>query len=188
MRCASCGKGVFSAVTACPHCRQPLTAVLDAVKGEGARPSTRFSAPRVKFKIARWQIMLVAAIAIAGFTSFFVFRATSGLVEPIQRQLDAFKRDDLRAAYAETSASFQKDISFEKFSELMKSVPSLSHNVSHSFMSRSARTNGDGTGTGDIMGSITDDRGGVVPMHYELIMENGTWKIKGMHFKARVAG
>jgi len=132
--------------------------------------------------------MLVAAIAIAGFGASFAFWGTAGLVEPIQRQLDAFKHDDLRAAYAETSTSFQQDISFEKFSELMRENPSLSSNVSHSFTSRSSTTNADGTGRGDVMGSITDNQGRVVPVHYELVKENGGWKIKGMHFKRRVAG
>ena len=184
MRCTSCGKGVFSAATVRPFCHQPFTNVLGAAKGAPALSV----APKMKMKIARWQIMLVGAIAIAGFASFFVFWATAGLVEPIQRQLDAFKHDDLRAAYAETSTSFQQDISFEKFSELMKSVPSLSHNVSHSFTSRSSSTNADGTGTGDVMGSISDDQGAVVRVHYELVKENGAWKIKGMHFGRKVAG
>ena len=184
MRCASCGKGVFSAATVCPFCHQPLSGVLGAAKSAPARSYV----PKINMKIARWQIVLVAAIAIAGFASVFVFWATSGLVEPIQRQLDAFKHNDLRAAYAETSTSFQQDISLEKFSELVKSVPSLSHNVSHSFTSRSSSTNADGTGTGDVIGSITDDQGGVVPVHYELVKENGAWKIKGIHFRRKVAG
>ncbi len=184
MRCPSCGKGVFSAATVCPFCRQPFTIVPGAAKGAFA-PSF---ASKMKMKIARWQIMLAGAIAIAGFASFFVFWATAGLVEPIQRQLDAFKHDDLQAAYSETSTSFQQDISFEKFSELMKSVPSLSHNVSHSFTSRSSSTNADGTGTGDVMGSISDDQGAVVRVHYKLVKENGAWKIKGTHFGRRVAG
>ena len=186
MRCASCGKGIFSAATICPFCRQPLTAMQGATKSAPAPASS--NVPKPNIKMARWQIMLAGAIAIAGFVSFFVFWATSGLVEPIQRQLDAFKRDDLRAAYAETSTSFQQDISFDKFSELMKSVPSLSHNVSHSFTSRSSSTNTDGIGMGDVKGSITDNQGGVVLVHYELVKENGAWKIKGMHFKPRVAG
>jgi hypothetical protein len=186
MRCANCGKGVFSAVTVCPFCRQSLTNVIGAAKGTVA-PTTS-NMPKLNVKIARWQVMLVCAIAIAGSAAFFVFWATSGLIEPIKRQLDAFKRDDLHAAYAETSTSFQQDISFEKFSELMKNIPSLSHNVSHSFTSRSSSTNADGTGTGNVMGSITDDHGRVVPVRYELVKENGAWKIKGMHFKQRVAG
>lgn len=186
MRCASCGKGIFSAATTCPFCRQPLSVTGGGAKG--APVAANSNVPGLNIKIARWQIMLVGAIAIAGSVSFFIFWATSGLVEPIQRQLDAFKRDDLRAAYAETSSGFQQDISFDKFSELMKNIPSLSHNVSHSFTSRASSTNADGTGKGDVKGSITDSQGGVVPVHYELVKENGAWKIRGVHFGRRVAG
>lgn len=185
MRCDNCGKGIFSTVSACPFCHQPLSAARNITKSAPAK----FAMPKMNMKIARWQIMLVCAIVIAGFSSFFVFWATSGLVEPIARQLDAFKHDDLRAAYAETSTDFQQDIPFEKFSELMKGVPSLSHNVSHSFTSRSSSTSmSDGTGRADVKGSITDDQGAVIPVHYELVKENGAWKIKGMHFGRKIAG
>ena len=187
MRCASCGKGVFSAATACPFCRQPFTATLGAAKSPGPSTSS-YNMPKLKMKIGRWQILLVGAIAIAGFASLFIFWATSGLVEPIQRQLDAFKRDDLRAAYAEMSTGFHQDVSFEKFSELAKSVPSMSHNVAHSFTSRHLSTFGDGTGIGEVKGDIIDDHGGAVSVHYDLIKENGAWKIKGIHYKRRVAG
>jgi len=133
--------------------------------------------------------MLAAAIVIAGFASFFVFWATSGLIEPIQRQLDAFRRNDLQAAYAEMSFSFRQETSFEKFSEFVRSNPSLFHNVSHSFMSRSSSSSiaAGGTGTGDVKGSITDDQGAVLPVQYALVKENGTWRIKGIHFGRRIA-
>lgn len=187
MRCASCGKGVFSAAAVCPFCRQPFTATLSAAKSPG--PLARSSnVPKLNMKIARWQIVLVSFLAVAGVASFFVFWATSGLVEPIERQLDAFKRDDLRAAYAEMSTDFRQDISFENFSKLARSIPSLSHNVAHSFTSRHLSTYGDGTGIGQVNGNVTDDHGGAVSVHYDLVKENGVWKIKSLHYKQRVAG
>jgi hypothetical protein len=186
MRCASCGKGIFSTANVCPFCRQPVTAAAGVVKSVPMSPSTNM--PGKNFKIARWHIMLAGAFDIAGLVSFFVFWSTSGLIEPIQRQFDAFKRDDLRAAYAETSNSFQQDIPFDKFSEFVKTAPSLSHNVSHSFTSRSLSTYADGTGKGDVIGSVTDDQGAVVQVHYEMVKERGAWKIKGLHFRRKVAG
>jgi len=143
----------------------------------------------MKMKLARWHIMLAAAIVIAGFASFFVFWATSGLIEPIQRQLDAFRRGDFQAAYAEMSGSFHQEISFERFSEFVRSNPSLSHNVSRKFMSRSSSSSKEagGMGTGDVKGSITDDQGAVLPVHYALVKENGTWKIKGIHVGRKMA-
>jgi len=140
-------------------------------------------------KLARWHVMLAGAIVIAGLTSFFAFWATSGLIEPIQRQLDAFRRDDLQAAYAEMSGSFHQEISFERFSEFVRSNPSLSHNVSRKFMSRSSSSSKEagGMGTGDVKGSITDDQGAVLPVHYALVKENGTWKIKGIHVGRKMA-
>ncbi len=182
MRCANCGKGVFSAAAVCPFCREPFTAGARSGSVSVSTPATS-AVPGMKMKLARWHLMLAGAIVIAGLMSFFVFWATSGLTEPIQRQLDAFRRDDLQAAYAEMAASFHREISFEKFSEFVRSNPSLSHNVSHSFMSRTVEADG----SGDVKGSITDDQGTVLPVHYALVKENGTWKIKGIHLGRKIA-
>jgi len=132
--------------------------------------------------------MVASAVVIAGLTSFFVFWATSGLVEPIVRQLDAFKRNDFQAAYAEMSIGFQQQISLEKFSEFVTDNAALSHNVSHSFTSRSSSSSfTGGGGMGDVKGSLTDDQGAVLPVHYTLVKENGTWKIKGIHLGRKIA-
>ena len=137
-------------------------------------------------KLARWHVILAGAVVIAGVTSLFVFWVTSGLIQPIQRQLDALKHNDLQAAYAETSSSFHHEISFENFSDFVKSNPSLSHNVSRSFTSRSSSSSG-ANGTGEVKGSITDDQGAVLPVHYSLVKENGTWKIKGIQPGRKIA-
>jgi uncharacterized protein DUF4864 len=188
MRCANCGKGVLSAAAACPFCGEPFTAN-GCSRSVSVSTPVISAVPKMKIKLARWHLMLAGAIVIAGLTSFFVFWATSGLIEPIQRQLDAFRRDDLQAAYAEMSVSFHREVPFEKFSEFVRSNPSLSHNVSHRFMSRSSSSspNAGGTGTGDVKGSITDDLGSVLPVQYALVKENGTWRIKGIHLGRKIA-
>jgi len=188
MRCASCGKGVFSTVAICPFCREPFRA---AARGEFTNVCTAATpaAAKTKMKLARWQVMLGGAVVMAALTSFFVFWITSGLTEPIQKQLDAFRHNDLQTAYAEMSAGFQHGISFEEFSKFVDSNPALSHNVSHSFMSRSSSSSigADPTQTGDVKGSITDDQGRVLPVHYVLVKENGAWKIKGIHLGRIIA-
>ena len=181
MRCPNCGKGVFSEAAVCPFCHVPFT---DGVRRKYESVSTPVTpdVPRMKMKLARWHVMLASAIVLAGGISFFVFWATSGLIDPIQRQLDAFRRDDLQSAYAEMSDSFHQQISLAKFSEFVGSHPSLSHNVSRSFMSRTVEG-----GTGDVKGSITDDQGAVLPVHYGLVKESGTWKIKGINLGQKIA-
>ena len=182
MRCANCGKGVFSAVSICPFCREPFGA---DTRREFKQTSTTSKPAKsgTKMKLARWQIMLASALVVAVITPFAVLWATSGLIEPIVRQLDDFRHDDLQGAYAEMSASFHQEVPFERFSEFVKSHPSAFHNVSHSFTSRSSSNSmAGGTGTGDVRGSITDDHGGVMPIHYGLVKENGAWKIKRIYF------
>ena len=42
-------------------------------------------------------------------------------------------------------------------------------------------------GTGDVKGSITDDQGAVLPVHYGLVKESGTWKINGINLGQKIA-
>jgi len=189
MRCANCGKGVFSAVKVCPYCRAPVVADTRAEFERASTPPGTAPVSRVRIKFARWHLLVASAVVIAGIASFFVYWATSGLVEPIVRQLDAFKRDDLQGAYAEMSVGFHREISFEKFSEFVKNNPALSHNLSYRFTSRSSSSSleAGGAGVGDVKGGITDEQGVVVPVRYGLVKESGVWKIKGIHLGRKIA-
>jgi hypothetical protein len=186
MRCANCGKGVFSAVQVCPFCGETLAA---STRNGPKQTSSALTAAKKRtiMKFARWQMIVACAVIIAGLTPFIVLWTTSGVVDPIVRQLDDFKRDDLQAAYGEMSIGFHQEISFEKFSEFVKSHPALSHNVAHSFTSRSSSSFVGGAGMGEVKGSITDDHGAVLPVRYGLVKENGTWRIKVINLGRQLA-
>ena len=176
MRCANCGKGVFGAATICPFCRQPLLAGAPG-KFLTASASAVSALSMPKWQMARWQKWTVGVFLFVGVGLALGFWLTSGLVEPVQRQLAALKRGDLQSAYAETSAGFHNTISFEKFTEFVKSQPPLSHNATFSFLQRKVNA----SGTGELNGTLTDDQGTVLPVQYKLVKENGTWKIFGIH-------
>ena len=117
-----------------------------------------------------------------GFLAFFVFIAavvtlalwlTSDVVAPIERQLAFLRQGDLKAAYSETALAFRDNVPFNKFEAFVKQYPSLSRNKGHSFSSRSV----DANGTGTVKGTLTDDRGAVLPVEYRLVKENEAWRI-----------
>lgn len=110
----------------------------------------------------------VLIACIAGF----VFWLTLGLVEPIERQLEALKAGDMQAAYEETSEAFRQATPLDAFTSFVGSYPILKDAASHSFPSRSFENN-----QGTVTGTLTSPTGGVTPATYRLVKENGAWKI-----------
>ena len=155
MRCASCGKGVFSAATACPFCRQPFTATLGAAKSPG--PSTSSA----QYAQAENEDRAMANIArrchcYRWFCIFFYFlgnvwscsnRSSDNLT---LSNATTCERLTPKCRPASTTMFHSRN-----FSELARSVPSMSHNVAHSFTSRHLSTFGDGTGIGEVKGDIS---------------------------------
>lgn len=101
-----------------------------------------------------------------------VFWLTLGLVEPIERQLAALKAGDMQAAYEETSEAFRQATPLDAFTTFVGNHPILKDAASHSFPNRSFEND-----QGTISGSLTSSSGGVVPAKYDLVKENGVWKI-----------
>jgi len=182
MFCANCGREIPPAAHFCPSCGHPIEAGADAVRAQvgAAAPAPSFStspAPPAKKKMALWMKVVLAVVAFIVLVVAIALWATSGLIEPIDRQLNALKRGDLQAAYSEVSTGFRDAMPFEKFAAFVKSYPALSRNASHNFTSRSTDTDG----AGEVKGTLTDDRGGVMPVQYKLVKENGAWKILTIH-------
>jgi hypothetical protein len=178
MFCANCGKEIPAAAHFCPSCRRPVEAEAvrpTAVPFSGAAAAT--SATPTKKKMALWKKIALGVVGFIVVVVVIALWATSGVIEPIDRQLAALKSGDLQAAYAETSTGFRDAVSFEKFEAFVKQYPALSRNASHSFSSRSTNA----SGSGEVKGTLTDDRGAVLPVQYQLVKENGAWKILGLH-------
>jgi len=114
----------------------------------------------------------VGAAAVIALIVWFAIWATSGLIEPIERQLAALKAGDMNAAYAETSEAFKGATSMEQFAAFVDNNPIMKDAASHSFLNRSINN-----GIGFVTGTLTSSTGGVIPVEYQLVKENDAWKI-----------
>jgi hypothetical protein len=108
------------------------------------------------------------------FGLFFaiVFYFTSGLIKPIQNQLNAIQHDDMQAAYAGTAMGFQRAVSFEDFKKIIYHYPSLKNNASFSWTKREFQND-----NGLVSGVLIAKDGAVLSIEYHLIKEDGRWKI-----------
>jgi hypothetical protein len=181
MFCSNCGKEIPTGGQFCPSCGHVSTlagnspAASPGISQASATVQPATVAP-VKKKMALWKKISIGVIAFIVAVVALALWATSDLVPPIERQFDALKRGDMQAAYAETATAFRDSVSLPQFEAFLKQYPSLSRNADHSFSERSV----DANGTGHVKGTLKDDRGGVLPIEYQLVKENGQWKILGI--------
>lgn len=99
---------------------------------------------------------------------------TSGLVSVVSAQLTAFHKGDISTAYSYMSRGFQSRVSLELFGQTINQIPILKSNPSTSFSDRSISGN-----YGSLSGILTGADKTQLPIHYQLIKENGEWKISG---------
>jgi uncharacterized membrane protein YvbJ len=176
MFCPNCGNKNEDSAKFCASCGNELAAAGGAPAG-AAQPAAGPAQPAAKKKMALWKkiaLGVVAFIVLAVGLSLFL---TSDLVEPIDRQIAAFGRGDVEAAYAETSIGFRQATSLERFTEFVKKNPGLKQIQSHTFTERSRENN-----VGTVKGTLTLTGGGVVPVEYKLVKENDQWKILAVDF------
>ena len=114
---------------------------------------------------------LVLGVFIGGIFTLILW-ATSGLVEPIDRQNAALGAGDMAAAYAETSQYFEQGDTQEAFTAFVDAHPVLRDVASRSFSSRSFDND-----RGVVQGTLTSSTGGVTPVSYHLVKEFDRWKI-----------
>ncbi len=100
------------------------------------------------------------------------FWATSGPVKAVQGSLDLLKSGDVQAAYDATAQDFKTAVPLTDFQQFLAAYPAFKDYKSVSFGSREI-SNDQST----LQGSITASDGGVTPVEFKLIKENGEWRI-----------
>lgn len=99
---------------------------------------------------------------------------TSGLVSVVTAQLKAFNKEDISTAYSYMSRGFQDKVSLQLFGQSINQIPILKSNPSTSFYDRSISGN-----YGTLSGTLTSPDKSQLPIQYQLIKEQGVWKING---------
>jgi hypothetical protein len=130
-------------------------------------------------KKKKWPKILggVAAFIILAVVLAFYF--TAGMVGVVEKQLQLLRQGDIKGAYALTSKDFQKATSLEQFTAFVKQYPSLSQNQGHTFSTRTIENN-----IGTVKGSLTAKDGAVTPVEFQLVKEQGEWRILFIRVRA----
>ena len=124
----------------------------------------------------RWlKILLGIAAGLAvliGIVVWIALWATSGLIEPVERQLAALKAGNIDAAYAETASAFRQGTSRQDFQKFVDRFPILRNAASQTLTNRSVENE-----VGTVSGSLIAVDGALTPISFQLVEEDEAWKI-----------
>lgn len=108
---------------------------------------------------------------------------TQGIADTAKSQLKALRDGDIIKAYSYTSKDFRSSTSLENFQKFVDNYPSLKNNKDVSFSDRETSN-----GIGKLKGTLKSTDGGSTPIEYELVKENGEWKILSIKLNPAGAG
>jgi hypothetical protein len=132
------------------------------------------SGPRTGFALLR-AIPLVAALTLT--PAHAQPSLETAAVEPIFRQLEAFRRNDYDAAYAVASAEIRRLFDRHAFEQMVRhGYPEIAESI----RARVADTRLGPDGRAYIRLKIRGANGQHVEAVYEMVHEGGAWKINGV--------
>ncbi len=116
-------------------------------------------------------VMLWVALFFTAIALFLDYTSLS-LVTVVNSQLTALRNGKIEQAYSYTTQSYQKNNSIDVFKNFVYTYPVLLNSANASFPERQIMGN-----NGYIRGFLSGKDGAQTPIAYQLIKEDGQWKI-----------
>jgi hypothetical protein len=144
-------------------------------------PNANQTSPAGVPKKKKWPKILGGLLAFIILAIGLALYFTADMVGVVEKQLALLRQGDINGAYNLTSKDFQKATSLQKFTAFVKAYPSLSQNQGHTFTTRSIENS-----IGTVKGTLTAKDGAVTPVEFQLVKEQGEWRI--LFIKLRATG
>jgi hypothetical protein len=101
-------------------------------------------------------------------------------MDPVMKQLEAFRRGDFDVAYTFASAGIQEQFDRPAFEEMVKGgYPEIAQSTSATIFSSALAPDGHAYVAVKVQGA----NGNNIEAYYELVLESGQWKINGVATK-----
>ena len=119
----------------------------------------------------KWMMIVLGVVVVIAVAITAVFYSTSGMVDTADAFFAAVKQNDFAKARGYLAEDFKANTD-EKTLQAFLAKSAISHFKESSWSSREVSG-----GRGELVGSITTDSGGLVPLKVSFVKENGSWKI-----------
>jgi hypothetical protein len=122
-------------------------------------------------------LLLMPAVPVAAQT---VPPVPKEAVEPVMKQLEAFRRGDFDTAYTFASSEIKEQFTRPAFEQMVKGgYPEIAHSIFATIAASAVAPNGHVY----LQIKIRGANGNSIEAIYELVFENGQWKINGVTAK-----
>jgi uncharacterized protein DUF4864 len=135
-------------------------------------------------KDSTWLKVIVAGIGcfalligIGAFVASKFYFSMRAPTRTIQEHLSAINEGNFELAYTKFSESYKRENSFQKFRDDMEEFSSLLPAEKSSFGNISIVND-----HASVEGTLTGRDGAIFPVQYELMKENGVWRITKFHW------
>lgn len=138
--------------------------------------------PPKKKSVGKWIALgcaglLILGLLIGGAIGIFVYFGYKSITKPvgtIKNHLQAINDGDIRKAYDDyTSKRFKEAMPYDQFAQLVEENSSVLKSKSSSFTNVQIEN-----GVAKVEGTITGKSGATAKATYELVQEEGEWKIQ----------
>jgi len=128
-------------------------------------------------------IPVLLALGFAGVLGGGIFYFTRAPMQVVENHLGELREGKIDAAYARLSNGYRAELTRDAFADMVEKHVSLRDNKSASFVNRS-RVNDEVT----LGGTLTARSGMIETVTFELVQEQGEWKIAAIRFGDRPKG
>lgn len=170
MNCPNCGSDLPEKSKYCPSCGKPVVAGDAGLTASGDVEVQRHR------KLKTWHKVAIGSAVSAAVIAAIPFYMTSGITDTVEAHVKAIRAGKLDDAYGMTSNGFRKIASKEDFEGFVNRHPVLGENTQVTVASRQIKK-----GVGTIAGTATAKDGETRDVTFQLIKEQGSWRIISIH-------
>lgn len=169
MYCTNCGNKVEKEDKFCTRCGQAIQREI---------PQQTAHQPKKKSYKKMISVILILLILVGGGWGSYLRYQNRQIDKVVEEQLQALQNHDIPKAYSYTSQVFQSKMSQQQFNDFAESFSSFYHNQSVSIDERHVEDN-----LALLITTVTAKNGTVIPVNFQLVKEEGKWKILEIQIK-----